>query len=83
MLGMMLGAITWHALAAALYGGAPDPAVRYLPAILALFVAVIGALVGLPVLARRWIAEWRDMPLELGVGAAMVGAGAYAVVLVT
>jgi hypothetical protein len=83
MLGMMLGAITWHALAAALYGGAPDPAVRYLPAILAMFVAVIGALVGLPVLARRWIAEWRDMPLELGVGAAMVGAGAYAVVLVT
>lgn len=82
MLGMMLGAVTWHALAAALYGGAPDPAVRYLPAILAMFVVIIGALAGLPVLARRWIAEWRDMPLELGVGAAIAGAGAYAVALV-
>ena len=82
MLGMMLGAIALHALAAALYGGAPDPAVRYLPAILAMFAAIISALVGLPVLVRRWIGEWRDMPLELGVGAAMVSAGAYAVVLV-
>jgi hypothetical protein len=31
---------------------------------------------------RRWIAEWRDMPLELGVGAAAVAAGVYAVMLI-
>lgn len=82
LLAACLGAIAVHAAAVALFGGPPDPGVRYLPAVLAMHAAVIAALVGLPVLARRWMAEWRDMPLELGVGAAALAAGAYGVVLV-
>lgn len=82
LLGMMLGAVALHALAVAVYAGAPgDPAPRYLPAILAMFAAAIAALVGLPVMAKRWIAEPRDIALELGVGTASVAAGVYACML--
>jgi hypothetical protein len=77
-----LGAIALHAAAVAMFAGAPDPGVRYVPAILAMLAAIIAVLVGVPVLVRRWIAEWRDMPLELGVGVAAVSLGVYAVVLV-
>jgi hypothetical protein len=81
LLAAALGAVATHAAVVAIFGGAPDPAARYLPAILAMYAAIIAALVGLPVLVRRWIGGWRDMPLELGVGAAMLGAGAYACLL--
>jgi len=83
LLAASLGAVAIHAAAVAMFGGAPDPAVRYLPAILAMYAAIIAILVGVPVLVRRWIAEWRDMPLELGVGAAAVAAGVYACVSLT
>ena len=66
----------------ALFGWAPDAGVRYLSAIFAMYAVLVAILVGLPVLVRRWIAEWRDMPLELGVGAAAIAAGVYAIVLV-
>jgi hypothetical protein len=82
LLAASLGAVAVHAAAVALFGGAPDPAVRYLPAVLAMYAAIVAAIVGVPVLVRRWMAEWRDMPLELGIGAAALAAGVYAVVLV-
>lgn len=84
LLGMILGAVALHAAAIALYAAPPAEVVpRYLTAILAMSTAVIGTLVGVPIMVKRWIAEPRDIPLELGVGAATVGAGLYACVLLT
>lgn len=82
MLSAALGAIAVHALLVALFGGAWDPVARFLPAILAMWTALVAGMVGVPLLIKRWIAEPRDVPLELGVGAATVGAAAYAVMLV-
>jgi hypothetical protein len=79
LLGMMLGAVAFHALLLALFGGGPAAGVpRYLPAILAMYTMLIATAVGIPVIARRWIAEPRDIPLELGVGSVAIGVAVYA-----
>ncbi|HUQ27784.1 MAG TPA: hypothetical protein VM051_04285 [Usitatibacter sp.] len=79
LLAMLLGLTAIYSFVATMAGGGLTEAARhYLPGSLATYVALLGVIAAIPVLALRWKETPKESLLELGVGLAVIVLAAYA-----
>jgi hypothetical protein len=78
LVAMLLGITAIYSFVATMAGGGLSEAARhYLPGSLATYVAMLGVIAAIPVLALRWKETPKEALLELGVGVAVIVLAAY------